>query len=279
DAPLGGEEWLAGPMATVRNVRLLIDSLTSIANSGKPAFGRRVHYRNDGRIELEVFPTGGMESVMFGGFSSRVLFQEGFDERKARESQASFYSKSNPEGGVSLILGAGNVSSIPPMDAFSKMFVDGNVCVIKMNPVNEWVGPFLERGLRPLIERDYLRIVYGGAEAGAYLCEHADIDDIHITGSDRTHDLIVWGPPGEERDRRIANKDPFLKKTITSELGNVSPIAIVPGDYSDEELDFIARNIATMVTNNASFNCNAGKMLISAKGWPQRDKLVSLIAK
>lgn len=279
DGPLGGEEWLAGPMATVRNVRLLIESLTSIAQIGKPAFGRRVHHRSDGRIEVEVFPPSAKESVMFGGFSSRVLFQEGFDERKARESQASFYSKRDPEGGVSLILGAGNVSSIPPMDAFSKMFVDGNVCVIKMNPVNEWVGPFLERGLRPLIERDYLRIVYGGAEAGAYLCDHAEIDDIHITGSDRTHDLIVWGPPGEERERRIANKDPLLKKTITSELGNVSPIAIVPGDYSDEELDFIARNVATMVTNNASFNCNAGKMLITATGWSQREKLVSLIAK
>jgi len=279
DEPLGGEEWLAGPMATVRNVRLLIESLTSIAATGKPAFGRRVYTRSDGRVEVEVFPPSAKEAVMFGGFTSRIRLQEGIDANKAREIQASFYSKRNPEGGVSLILGAGNVSSIPPMDAFSKMFVEGNVCVIKMNPVNEWVGPFLERGLRPLIERDYLRIVYGGAEVGAYLSEHADIDDIHITGSDRTHDLIVWGPPGEERERRIRNKDPLLKKTITSELGNVSPIAVVPGDYSDEELDFIARNLATMVTNNASFNCNAGKMLITATGWPQREKLVSLVAK
>ena len=30
-------------------------------------------------------------------------------------------------------------------------------------------------------------------------------------------------------------------------------------------------NLATMVGNNASFNCNAAKMLITAPGWPQRD--------
>lgn len=279
DAPVGGEEWLAGPMTTVRNVRLLIDNLATIAKSGKPPFGRRARTRQDGRVEVDVFPASGLEGAMFGGFSSHVLLEEGFNEQRGREEQASFYSKEAPEGEVSLILGAGNVSSIPPMDAFAKMFIEGRVCIIKMNPVNEWVGPFLERGLRPLIEKGYLRIVYGGGDVGAYLCEHPEIDDIHITGSDRTHDLIVWGPPGEERDRRIREDDPVLKKTITSELGNVSPIAIVPGDYSQSELWFVARNIATMVTNNASFNCNAGKMLIFAEGFAQKDALLELVAK
>ena len=70
---------------------------------------------------------------------------------------------------MSLVLGAGNVSSIPPMDVATKMFVEGFVCILKMNPVNEWVGPYLERALAPLIDRGYLRIVYGGAEVGSYL--------------------------------------------------------------------------------------------------------------
>jgi acyl-CoA reductase-like NAD-dependent aldehyde dehydrogenase len=84
---------------------------------------------------------------------------------------------------VALILGAGNVTSIPPMDAFTKMFVEGFVCLIKMNPVNEWVGPMLEQALAPMIEAGYLRVVYGGGDVGKYLCEHASIADIHITGS------------------------------------------------------------------------------------------------
>src|SRR5205085_11580704 len=138
----------------------------------------------------------------------------GIDEVRAR--QASFYSKKDPEGGVSLILGAGNVSSIPPMDYLYKAFADGNVCMIKMNPVNEWVGPHLERAFKPFVDAGYLRIAYGGGDVGAYLAGHAAVDDIHITGSNHTHDLIVCGPPGPERERRKAAKDPLLKKTITS---------------------------------------------------------------
>ena len=164
------------------------------------------------------------------------------------------------------------------MDVATKMFIEGFVCILKMNPVNEWVGPHLERALAPLIDRGYLRIVYGGAEVGQYLCDHPLVDDVHITGSDRTHDTIVWGPPGAERDRRLATDDPMLKKPISSELGNVSPVAIVPHVYSDAELWFQARNVVTMVFNNASFNCNAAKMLITARGWPQRDKFLDLIA-
>jgi aldehyde dehydrogenase (NAD(P)+) len=164
------------------------------------------------------------------------------------------------------------------MDVASKMFIEGMVCVLKMNPVNEWVGPYLERALQPLVSRGYLRIVYGGAEVGSLLVNHPLVDDVHITGSDRTHDLIVWGPPGPERDRRIAARDPLLRVPITSELGNVSPVAILPYAYSDEELAFQARNVVSMVFNNGSFNCNAAKMLVTPKGWPQRTRFLDLVA-
>jgi len=272
------EEWLAGPTATIRLFRLLATSLDQIGQAGKPALGRGVRRRADGRIEIALFPASALDALMYGGFSGYVLMQPGVDERVARERQAAFYAEKDPVGGVSLVLGAGNVSSIPPMDVATKMFVEGFACILKMNPVNEWVGPHLERALAPLIDRGYLRIVYGGAEVGQYLCDHPLVDDVHITGSDRTHDTIVWGPPGAERDRRLATDDPMLKKPISSELGNVSPVAIVPHVYSDAELWFQARNVVTMVFNNASFNCNAAKMLITARGWPQRDKFLDLIA-
>lgn len=165
------------------------------------------------------------------------------------------------------------------MDAFTKMFIEGLVCIIKMNPVNEWVGPHLEYALAPLIDAGYLRIVYGGAEVGRALVESQLIADVHITGSDRTHDLIVWGPPGPERERRLREGAPLLQVPISSELGNVSPVAIVPFEYSDDELRFQARNVATMVANNASFNCNAAKMLITSARWPQRERFLNLLEK
>jgi len=50
---------------------------------------------------------------------------------------------------------------------------------------------------------------------------------------------------------------------VTSELGNISPVIVVPGAYTARQLAWQAENIAGGVTNNASFNCNAHKMLIT----------------
>ena len=44
-----------------------------------------------------------------------------------------------------LVLGAGNVSSIPATDTISKVFQEGQVVLLKMNPVNEYLGPIFER--------------------------------------------------------------------------------------------------------------------------------------
>lgn len=268
--PGDAEEWLAGPLPTVRNARLLADSLDTLARTGRPPLGTGSRERRDGRLEIDVFPTSPLDRALFAGFRGWTLMQPGVDRAEAARRQAGFYRQRDPEGGVALVLGAGNVSSIPPMDAFTKMFVEGFVCLLKMNPVNEWVGPILERALAPLCERGYLRIVYGGADVGGYLVDHDDVDDVHITGSDRTHDLIVWGG-GADAERRRRDGEPRLAKPISSELGNVSPVAIVPYTYDDAQLAFMARNVATMVANNGSFNCNAAKVLITSAAWAQRD--------
>jgi aldehyde dehydrogenase (NAD(P)+) len=273
------EEWLTGPTPTIRMFRLLAESLDQIAANGAPPLGRGARVRPDGRLQIALFPASTLDRVTFAGFTGHALMDAGVDVEGARARQAAFYRERDPEGGLSVILGAGNVASIPPMDVATKMFIEGKVCILKMNPVNEWVGPFLERGLAPLISRGYLRVVYGGAEVGQALVYHPGVDDVHITGSDRTHDMIVWGPPGPERERRMAANDPLLKVPISSELGNVSPVAIVPHAYSDDELWFMSRNVVTMVFNNGSFNCNAAKMLVTATGWAQREKFLDMVAR
>ena len=275
--PPSSEELLAGPLPVLRNARLLARSLDDIAARGKPTLPSPVRQSRDGRALVPVFPGDGIDKALFAGFTCDVRMLPGVSPSDVREKQAPFYGKKDPEGAVSLVLGAGNVSSIPPMDAFYKMFVDGSVCLVKMNPVNEYLGPFYEEALEPLIRAGYLRIAYGGGDVGAYLSGHDGIDDIHITGSDRTHDLIVWGPPGAERDRRKAAREPLLKKTITSELGCVTPVILAPGRFSEGELDFVAQNLAAMVANNASCNCNAAKMLITSKRWPQREALLDKV--
>ncbi len=276
---LRAEEWLVGPIATTRLARLLAGTLRTIHTQGKPPLGTKAVTRQDGRTQINVFPATKLEQAMFTSFSSHLLLQEGVDETQARASQASYYQQSNAKGAVSLILGAGNVSSIPPMDAFTKLFNEGAVTLIKMNPVNEWVGPILERALAPLVKRNFVRFVYGGAEQGKYCVEHATIDDVHITGSDKTFDAIVWGGTQEEQARRKAAKNPKLTKPISSELGNISPVVIVPAQYSPRQLWFQARNIASMVSNNGSFNCNAAKLIVTSSGWSQREEFIQLVVK
>jgi acyl-CoA reductase-like NAD-dependent aldehyde dehydrogenase len=276
DHPESSEEVFGGPMTTVRNLRWLAWSLREIAKTGKPTLAdKRFATARDGVTTVEVFPGDALDGALFAGFTAKVRMEKGMDRAAVIAKQASFYGKKDPEGGVSLVLGAGNVASIPPMDALYKMFVDGNVCIVKLNPVNEYLGPFYERALAPLIEAGYLAIVQGGGDVGAFLVNHPLVDDVHITGSDRTHDMIVWGPPGPERDKRIAAKDPLLKKSITSELGCVTPVVIAPATFSEKELDFLSQNVATMMINNASCNCNAGKMLVTSKGWPQREAFLA----
>jgi acyl-CoA reductase-like NAD-dependent aldehyde dehydrogenase len=281
-SPMAGEEWLAGPFATITNARLLAEALDDIERKGRPRLPRGAVRVRNGRVEVRVHPLSGKDAALFQGFEAYVLLQEGTDRHSPLEEQAAFYQKGKgegAEGGVSLILGAGNVASISPMDALYKLFVEGRVALIKMSPVNAYLGPFLERAFAPLIERGFMRIVYGGADVGAYLSEHPGIADIHITGSTATHDRIVWGPPGPERDRRKAANDPLLQKPITSELGNVSPVIITPTLYAEDELWFQARAVASQVVNNASFNCNAGKMLVLPKGWRQRGLFLEMLQK
>src|SRR5690606_7865503 len=106
-------------------------------------------------------------------------------------------------------------------------FVEHAVVLYKVHPVNTYLGPLFEEAFRPLVEAGYLRLAYGGADVGAFLCEHAEIDEIHITGSDKTVEAIAFGVGAEGAKRKAENR-PKNTKPISSELGNVSPVLIVP---------------------------------------------------
>jgi len=276
--PEEAEEWLGGPLIELRHVRLTRAALQDIERTGKPSVDwESARERPDGHLTVRVFPADAFDRALYAGFGAEVWFERGIDRAAARDRQASFYQRSAPTGGVSLVLGAGNVASIGPLDVLHRMFAEGRVCVLKMNPVNAYLGELVERRYASFIDRGWLAVVYGGADVGAWLTRHPLVDDIHITGSDRTHDAIVWGPPGPEREARRREGRPLLDKPISSELGNVTPVIVTPGPYTERELSFVAQNVATMVVNNASFNCNAAKLLVTARGWPQRGRLLELV--
>ncbi len=271
DTPAEAEEWLGGPYCVLRNLRLLKQSLNEIASSGRPRIPGGVATRPDGQVVAKVFPTNVWDRLFFAGFSAEVWMDPSVSRDDLEKSMASAYRQSQPPR-VALVLGAGNVSSIGPMDALYKLFVEHQVVVLKMNPVNAYLGPVFEAAFATLIEGGYMRIVYGGADEGTYLCDHPAVDTIHITGSDRTHDAIVFGT-GEQGKRRKAHGEPRLTKPITSELGNVSPVIVVPGPWSLEDVRYQGVNLASQLTNNAGFNCNAARVLVTRKSWFWRSHL------
>ncbi len=273
-----GEEWISGPMVTLRVIRLTEEALREVKQYGAPRIKPSdVRDLPDGRIAVKVFPNNAFDSTLLPKHLGEVYMQQGITRENLNDHQAGFFKKPH-QGRVCLVLGAGNVNAIPPTDVVYKMFVEGTACVLKMNPVNAYLGPLIERAFQPLVARGFLTVVYGGAEEGAYLAAHPGIDEIHITGSDKTHDAMVWGL-GPDSSARRARNEPVLKKAISSELGNISPVIVVPGAWDEGSLEYQAGNIAGQVCNNASFNCNSAKLMVTSKGWSGRTRLLELIEK
>lgn len=274
--PAEGEEWLSSPYTTLRLLRQTVRSLVMLERNGNTPVGRTGE-TEDGHLTVRVFPSSRLDALLFLGIRGDVHLEAGVDEAELNRSRARFYKGRDHGGRVCLVLGAGNVNSIPAADVLTKLFNEGKVCLLKMNPVNAYLGPLLEQAFADAVAGGFLGIVYGGAEEGAYLASHPAVDEVHMTGSDRTHDALVWGPPGPERERRRAQGRPLLAKEVTSELGNVTPVLLVPGAWTDRELEYQADNVAGMVTHNASFNCIAGKMLVLPRGWRQRERFLELV--
>lgn len=273
-----GEEWLTGPATTLRNIQLLIASLRDIQEHGVPQLPKPAFARANGQVVAPVLPANIWDGILFQGFTAEVWMQPEVTLENLREHQAEFYRANAPKGRLALVLGAGNVASIGPMDALYKLFVEGQVVLLKMNPVNEYLGPFIDQAFAALRERGFFRVVYGGAAEGDYLCRHERVQEIHITGSDKTHDAIVFGV-GEEGQQRKSNANPRNAKRLTCELGNVSPIIVVPGPWSAKDLDFHGVNIASSVVNNAGFNCSATRVIIQHQQWDKREALLDSLKK
>lgn len=266
-----GEEYLGGTLAVMRNLRLFAEALEADGAPKLPGTERRA----DGQWVARVFPQGSLDKALFAGVTVDIWIEKGEEP-----TQGALYRKKRAgdagDGGISVVLGAGNQSSIPPMDVLYKLVVDDEVCCLKMNPVNEQLGPHIERALAPLVEIDALRVCYGGIDVGKYLTDHEKVTSIHITGSAAAHDAIVWGP-GEEGAKNKAAGTPRLDKHISSELGCVSPVLVVPGAWTDAEIDYQARQVASMLAYNCGFNCNGSRLIVTAKGWTEKDRFLDAV--
>lgn len=277
DSPLVGEEWTSGPWALLYCLNRLIETMTAIAKTGSPALNpKAVHTRPNGQVVVDVFPQSIYDTLLLSGVSAQVWMQPDVTVANLKDSMATWYKKSQHTGKVTLVLGAGNIASIPPLDVLYKLYAEGQVCLLKMNPVNDYLGPFFAEVFAALIADGFLQLAYGGVAAGEYLCTHPSIDEIHITGSAATHDAIVFGtgPAGADHKQR---NTPVNTKRITSELGNISPTIVVPGPWTQADLRFQAEHIATQKMHNAGFNCIASQVLVLPDNWNKTNDLLAAL--
>ncbi|MFB7891652.1 aldehyde dehydrogenase family protein [Microbacterium sp. NPDC056044] len=267
--PLSGEEWLGGPYAVIGLLDALRETLEALAKGRSPLDDVTLDEAPGGRLRARTFPLNGTERFLLSGFTGEVWFEPGISALDARRAAGLGQLTPTASGGIGLVLGAGNVTSIPVADVLYELFAHNRVALLKVNPTQDALVPVFERALAPLIEPGFVRIVRGGAATGAYLTSHPRFAHVHITGSAPTFDAIVWGTGVDAATARDAGT-PKLQVPITAELGGVSPIIVVPGRWTAADLKYQAEHVATMRLVNAGHNCIAGQVVIVSSDWPQR---------
>ena len=263
---VGAEAWLAGPYGLVAWLSASIRTLTALNTGADLLEHVKLHRGVDGQLVARVLPFDRYDELLFHGITADVWMQEGVTEQNLRENMAAFYRREDPDGELALVLGAGNVSAIVPLDILDRMINCGEVVICKMNPVNEYLGPIFEDIFAQLVRDGYLAFVYGAGDVGAYLTRHDAVQVIHITGSAHTHDLIVYGP-GEEGQQRKAADDRVVDKPINSELGGVGATIVLPGPWTGADFGFQAEHVVTQKLHNAGHNCVASQVLVLPADW------------
>lgn len=275
-SPLVGEEWISGPYATISAIQALAETLRHLAAEASPLAPYRVKAAPGGRLSVPVLPHNVFDRLLLSGFAAEVWTTPGISEQALRASAGLGQLRPETTNGIGLVLGAGNIFSIAPLDVLYQLFAHNRAVVLKLNPVTDPLHSVLRAILHPLIARNMVEIVTGGPALGSALTSHPGIAAVHMTGSEATHDAIVWGTGDDTRARRAAGT-PRLAKPITSELGGVAPIIVLPGQWSKADIRFQAEHVATQRLHNSGCNCIAGQILIVSESWPQKDEFLEAL--
>lgn len=275
-SPLVGEEWISGPYAMLIAIEGLSASLAALAAGRSPLDDCPVTAAPGNRIAVRVLPHSIYDRLLLSGFTAEVWSRPGVTADEWRRDAGLAQRTPERTGGVGVVLGAGNISSIAPLDTLSELFAHNRVVLLKLNPITDPLRPVLEKVFARFIELGLLRIVSGGVDVGGAAVAQPGVGHVHITGSVTSHDAIVFGP-GDEGRARKAHGQVLLDKPITSELGGVGPTIVVPGRWSKRDLAFQAEHIVTQKLQNNGYNCIAAQVLIVSRDWPQKEAFLAAL--
>jgi aldehyde dehydrogenase (NAD(P)+) len=260
-----GEEWLGGPFVSILTTQYYIEYLKGNSQLKEENYDKVSN-------SYKVFPNKFIESLTFPLLKAEIRFNKSMSFKQIEEFRG-FNQRIGSSDNVTLVLGAGNVSSIPFLDTLFHLVAKRSVILLKLNPVNDYLLPVFEKVFAEFIDRGFISVVNGNLDTSRYLTKHRSIDSIHLTGSNYTYENIVYDRQLSNKERSLSTIPKINKKPIFSELGNVTPIIIHPGKWSNSELKFQARKIATAKLNNSGFNCIAAQVIVLPKGWRSTEKL------
>lgn len=276
ESPLVGEEWISGPWAVIGYLTALGDTLDALLEGRDPLGDRAIERAPGGRLALDVLPDNIFDQLLLSGFSAQVWMRPGLNTTQIRDGVGLGARSPEQTDGVALVLGAGNITSIAPLDVLYQLYADNRVVILKLNPITDPLLDVLTAVFRPYIDLGVVRIVTGGIDTGSALAHDDNVTHLHITGSQASHDAIVWGV-GDEAVTNKRDNTPVLPKPITSELGGVSPVIVVPGDWSDDDIAFQAEHVATQRLHNGGHNCIAAQVLVVSSDWDQKDRFLAAV--
>jgi aldehyde dehydrogenase (NAD(P)+) len=269
DSPLVGEEWISGPYAVLVALATLTRSVRALEAGGSPIDGLSVDRAPGGRLAVRVLPATVYDRLLLNGFRADVWMPPGVKESTIRATAGLALRRPTETAGVGVVLGAGNITSIPVLDVLYELYANNRVVALKLNPITDPLLGVFSRVLAPLVDLGAVRILTGGSDVGGYLVHHPRVGHVHLTGSVLTHDAIVFGTGPDGAARKVAGT-PLLAKPFTSELGGVSPIIVLPGQWSRADLRFQAEHVATQRLHNGGYNCIASQVVVVSSDWPQR---------
>ncbi|MFD3945497.1 aldehyde dehydrogenase family protein [Streptomyces sp. NPDC058579] len=274
DSPLVGEEWISGPYPVLTGLGTLAASIEALEESRSPVDGFSFGRAPGGRVTVRVLPHSIWDQLLLNGFSADVWMPPGVTRQTVTDRAGLALLRPAETRGVGVVLGAGNITSIPILDVLYELYANNRVVALKLNPVTNGLLEVFAEVLAPLIDLGAVRILTGGADVGAHLVRHPKVGHVHMTGSAATHDAIVFGT-GEEGAARKKAGTPLLDKPVTSELGGVSPTIVLPGGWSEADLRYQAEHVATQKLHNGGYNCVASQVVVVSSDWAQKGRFLA----
>ena len=227
--------------------------------------------KSNGQVAVKVFPI--LPSEKMGPNSNGVAELYVDSNHVTSEDDVrllaldAFQDSDSERRGATVVLGAGNQSFLTVADVLQALFVWGRVVLVKNHPIREYQDDMIRTLFEPLITAGYMDCQSDADFDRSALYLGPDfIAGVHMTGGKATHDAIVWG---HEKETRVLDNNPLLKCPMTSELGCVTPWIVTPFDFTERELESQVLALFSGVSNNASCNCNAPKVVIVSDDWPQ----------